>query len=262
MRGRFSIVLAAMIASVLPVAGQTVRSRPANVELAHSGPLPYTAEFKITSVKVLSDGSTITRESTELVAVDSQGRRMTATTIVPVSADQTAKTTVHVFDPQARTNLSWSVPGEKATVTAMPEPGTVRSSCPASTGPRAAQPLPQHEKPTVEDLGTETIQGVEARGHRTTIVTPAGAIGNNDPLTRTTEVWMSFTRGLNGLIAREITDDPQTGKRSRELTSFTQAEPDASLFQPPANYEVVTRETPLSACAAVPLVEAPPSPAQ
>jgi len=30
---------------------------------------------------------------------------------------------------------------------------------------------------------------------------------------------------------------------TRELVKFTQGEPDAALFQPPSDYEVVTQET-------------------
>jgi hypothetical protein len=33
------------------------------------------------------------------------------------------------------------------------------------------------------------------------------------------------------------------GKTTRELVSFTEGEPDAALFQAPADYEVVTQET-------------------
>ncbi len=40
----------------------------------------YTAEFKTTRVQTLANGTTITRESTETRALDSQGRSMVATT--------------------------------------------------------------------------------------------------------------------------------------------------------------------------------------
>ncbi len=264
MCGRYLGVLAVVATLALPVAAQTVKSRTTNIELAHAARLPYTAEYKITSVRTLGDGSTITHESTEVRAVDSQGRQMTATTTTPVSGDQTPKTTVHVFDPVARTSANWSVPGEKATVTAMPEPGAAQASCPASNDPRpVVQPRISQDRPTTEDLGTETIQGVEARGRRTTSITPKGAIGNNNPLTRTTELWTATARGLSGLVVREVTSDPQAGNRSRELTSFAQAEPDASVFQPPAGYEIVSRDAPQPYCAAVRSVEPPsPPPAQ
>jgi hypothetical protein len=39
-----------------------------------------------------------------------------------------------------------------------------------------------------------------------------------------------------------VTDDPRTGKRTRELVELSQSEPDPATFQPPEGYEVVTQE--------------------
>jgi hypothetical protein len=267
------LTLVAFAGLALPVSGQAAKSKTTTVTVSNAAPaarLPYTAEYKITRVRTLADGSTITQESTETVALDSQGRRMTSTTTVPVSGDQTPKTHVSVSDPVARTNSSWTVPGKKATVTAMPAPGAPRN-CAAAT-PAAATPAAgvQHVKPTVEDLGTETIQGMEARGRKTTTTTPAGTIGNNQPLVRTNELWTATTPGLKGLVAREVSDDPQSGKMTKELTNFNQAEPDATVFQPPAGYEIVNKPAPGSECPGAegteqpmaPIPPPPPPPAQ
>jgi hypothetical protein len=224
--------------------------------------LPYTAEYKNTRVQTLANGSTITHESTEVVALDSQGRRMTSTTNIPLSGDQTQRTMVTVFDPVARTNSNWTVPGKKATVMAMPVPGAPRTSCATSTTPVLLAPSPgvQRQQPTVEDLGTETIQGVEARGRRITTTTPAGAIGNDAPLVSTTETWTAIAPGLRGLMARNVIDNPQSGKTARELTNFTQAEPDPSVFQPPSDYEIVNKPAPGSVCPAEEGTESPTAP--
>jgi hypothetical protein len=268
MRGNICGVLALVAAAglALPVAGQVPRSRVSNVEMGnsiHAARLPYTAEYKISRVQRLRDGTVITHESTEVVAVDSHGRRMTATTSIPVSGEQTPVTRVNVFDPVARTSSNWSVPGQKATVLAMPVPGAPRQPCAAaapasgavgsvftSTGPRA--------RPTVEDLGVETIQGIEARGRVTTTTTPAGAVGNNEPLVRTSETWTAVVPGLNGLMVSSVIDDPRMGKTTRELTNLSQSEPDPSVFQPPAGYEIVSREA--GGCAPVSAVIAEPAP--
>jgi hypothetical protein len=215
--------------------------------------LPYTAEFKITRVQTLASGATITHESTQVVALDSQGRRMTATTDVPLAGDQTPITHVTVMDPVARTNSSWTVPGQKATVMQMPAPGASRTGCATNMQVRLPDNRTQSErpKPVMEDLGTQTIQGVEARGRRYTTTTPAGAIGNDAPLTSITETWTAIAPvGLRGLYVRQVSDDPQSGKYTRELTNFTQAEPDASVFQPPEGYEIVNKPAPSSACPA------------
>jgi hypothetical protein len=72
---------------------------------------------------------------------------------------------------------------------------------------------------------------------------PARTIGNSDDLVRTDEVWFSTTPGLSGFNVRQVYDDPQSGRMTRELVKFTQGEPDAALFQAPADFEVVTQET-------------------
>jgi hypothetical protein len=101
----------------------------------------------------------------------------------------------------------------------------------------------QRQKPVTEELGIQTFQGVEAQGHRSTWTIPAGEIGNSEPLMRVDEVWFSTTLGLSGINMHQVNDDQQYGKTTREMVKFTQGEPDASLFQPPQDYEVVTQET-------------------
>jgi hypothetical protein len=268
MRGSIYGVLALVAALVLPVAGQVPRSRTTNVEMgnsAHAARLPYTAEYKITHVRTLSDGSTITQESAQVVAFDSQGRRLTSTTTTPLSSDQMPWTNGTVIDPVAHTHISWSSQGQKATVLAMSLPAAARSSCAANTpafgvahsDPNAGAPRP---KPMVEDLGIETIQGIEAHGHRTTMTTTAGAIGNSEPLVHVLETWTATAPGLRGLVAREVNDDPQTGKTTKDLVNFSQTEPDATLFQPPAGYEIENKEVPVPACPSTEGAEQPMAP--
>ncbi len=270
MRGSICGILALVAAAglAMPVLSQSPKSRVSTVEMANPAHarLPYTAEYKISRVDRLGDGTVITHESTEVIAVDSHGRRMTATTMISASGDQTPVTRVTVFDPLAHTNANWTVPGQKATVLAMPQPGAPRLSCAgktpvpgvvgsifASTGPRVT--------PTVENLGVETIQGIEARGRKTTTTMPARTVGNNAPLVRTSETWTAVDPGLRGLMVNSVIDDPQIGKTTRELTNLSQGEPDASVFQPPAGYEIVSREIGGCAPASAAIADPPPPPA-
>lgn len=253
-------VLALAAGLALPLAGQVERGR-SRVEMAHPRMvrLPYTAEYKITRVRILADGSPSTRESTEVVAIDSQGRRMTSTTAVPLADDQTPVTRVSVFDPISHTNTSWTVPGQKVTVLTMPAPGALRPACApnltatssAHIGAILSVDRTQPYRPNIEDLGTDTILGLEARGRRTITMIPAGKVGNDTPTQRTSEMWTAISPGLAGLVVRQVTEDPQMGKTDKELTNFAQAEPDAALFQPPADYEVVSRDPSTSGCPSV-----------
>jgi hypothetical protein len=233
---------------------------------------PYTAQFKITSERTLANGTTITHESTELDAVDVEGRHLTVTTN-PATGEMPERTVYHVFDPVARTNATWSVPGKVADVTNMApplQPGQRRESCVTtstaavsasagrtdgisvvaggigggSTAP-TVQTRTANQESTRENLGTQEIQGVLAKGTRTTSTTPAGAVGNDAPLVRTSEIWVAQSPRI---IVREMTDDPQSGKRTKELVELRQEGPDPASFQPPEGYEIRTSEVHLSSC--------------
>jgi hypothetical protein len=219
---------------------------------------PYTAEFKVTSIQTLANGGTITRETTEKRARDSQGRTFVSNQLLsPVGKNTT--TMINIHDPIAGTSSMWDSVHKQATVTMEP-PRDQRSGCwesdngharwfnapathasAAASSPAATQAVSStvqpRLKPVHEDLGTTTIQGVEAHGLRMTWTTPVGEAGNDVPLVRTSEVWTS--KDLR-LALRQIDDDPRSGKRTRELTSLDLNEPDASLFAPPADYEVKT----------------------
>jgi hypothetical protein len=79
-------------------------------------------------------------------------------------------------------------------------------------------------------------------------------------LVRSTEIWTAIAPGLRSLVARSVSDDPQSGKTTRELTTFNQAEPDAAVFQPPADYEIVNKDAPGSTCPSTESLEKPMAP--
>jgi hypothetical protein len=232
----------------LPAASQMPAVRQERVVPAGSASqparLPYTAEFKSTRVQTLADGSTITHETTEVLARDSQGRTYNLSSSVSQNEDQTAHTSVNINDPVSKTHTFWFAPGQRVTVTTEPGAGAVSVSCGGNNlAPTPQATEEQRVKSTTEDLGKQTFQGIEARGRRTTTSYPAGAIGNSEPLVRTSEVWFSSTPGLSGINVHQVNDDPQAGKTTRELVKFTQGEPDAAMFQPPEGYETLTQET-------------------
>jgi len=84
---------------------------------------------------------------------------------------------------------------------------------------------------------------VESRGRRYTTTIPAGAAGNDAPLVSTSEIWTALAVGLNGLLVRDVRDDPRSGKTTKELTNLSQSDPDPATFQPPDGYEIVTKES-------------------
>ena len=89
-----------------------------------------------------------------------------------------------------------------------------------------------------EVLGARSIEGVQAVGHRRTTTIPAGAIGNDLPITIVSEEWVS--PDLNLLVMTHRVD-PRSGESSYRLVNIHREEPDPSLFQVPPDYPV--RET-------------------
>jgi hypothetical protein len=98
-------------------------------------------------------------------------------------------------------------------------------------------PGPQmNREELVEPLGTQQLEGVEARGRRSTVTYPAGTLASDQPVKRTTESWISDSLRLS-LLTR--TADPRSGEMIVKLTNLKQSEPDAALFQPPPDYRIV-----------------------
>lgn len=239
-----------VVALVLPCAGQ-MRSRVANH--IHQASASYTAEFSITRVQTLANGTTLTHEDTETRARDAQGRQLYASTVS--LSRQRSVTNVSIIDPVAHTITHWSSQINRATVGPMPA-SRAQDCLPNSMKARLAANRTGQEKPVVEDLGTDSIQGIEAHGTRTTTTIPAGEIGNDVPLESTFESWTALSPELNRLMVREIIDEPRSGKSDKELTSFKQGDPDPALFQPPSDYEVVTEEVVKGANGVCPTEEA------
>jgi hypothetical protein len=247
--------LFAVAGLLLPVAGQVTPGRatdvpktPQRVNLPLTPRLPSTATFKITRVAPQSDGTTLTIESTKVLAWDSQRRQMTSILSAPPSDEQTPTTHFSALDRDAQTVSRWSVPGDQVTVMNLPEKLAGRSLCVANLvllEPLQMVPMPkgQHGRPETKNLGTATIQGVEVRGSRTTITFSAGTVGNSEPAARTTEVWMATEPGVD-LVVRSVIDDPISGQLTSELQDLDLNEPDPRIFQPPPEYRIVHQDYP------------------
>jgi hypothetical protein len=86
-----------------------------------------------------------------------------------------------------------------------------------------------------EDLGTRTIEGVEATGTRTTVTIAAGEIGNERPIEIVSERW--YSPELQTVVSSRHSD-PRFGETTFKLSNVSRAEPDRALFEPPSDYTV------------------------
>jgi hypothetical protein len=217
---------------------------------------PFTATLTEKSVQTLSNGSTITHQSTTRIALDSSGRvyeEIHRTVATRENSQPHEVVSYHVHDPVARTETSWSSETKSATVFHRPASGLAESrpvgqlrstedTTETLNGPRAQAPTDVQR----EDLGTKTVAGVPAQGTRITHVIPAGRQGNDAPITTTRESWRSTEYGI---VLASTVSDPRFGTSERTVTSFQAGEPGAALFSAPEGYAVkdVTRPARASA---------------
>ena len=91
-------------------------------------------------------------------------------------------------------------------------------------------------EPVVEQLGTTFIEGLAVEGIRTTMVIPAGQIGNEQPINIVSERWTS--PDLKVLVMSKQSD-PRFGETTYRLTNLTRGEPSPQLFEIPSDFKVV-----------------------
>jgi hypothetical protein len=110
----------------------------------------------------------------------------------------------------------------------------------------AAQPAAgerPHPEFSHEDLGTQSVEGVTARGTRYITTWPAGSQGSDRPFQTVSETWYSDDLKLTVLTK---TSDPRSGESTTKMININRVEPDASLFTPPPDYTVVDENGPFS----------------
>jgi hypothetical protein len=239
MTRHLSVALCVFAAIALPAQRARLVQPPAPQAPATTEKPPYTATIVTTVDQTLADGNTIHQEQTATQARDSQGRTRSEHQI-GIAGSAAAKTVINVTDPVNKTVISWVVGSGVANVHSMNHAtsttgagrGTVTVEVSGSTGEPAVR---SHDDVKTENLGTREIEGIQATGRRTTRTIAAGEEGNAEPIVSTREIWQSRT--LN-LVMLSISESPKDGKRVAQVTELQQSEPDAALFQPPADYTV------------------------
>ena len=98
------------------------------------------------------------------------------------------------------------------------------------------------ENTNKEDLGTQIIEGVSATGTRITFTIPAGQIGNERPIEIVDERW--FSKDLEAFVMTRHSD-PRSGETVYRLTNINRSEPDRSLFEVPADYQMKDNTGPM-----------------
>lgn len=226
---------------------------------------PFAAEFSSENVQTLADGNRIVRSSTTNVYRDGEGRMRREQSFAALGAlfsnGEKAPRSIFIYDPVANASYVLNSNARTAfrnktlarvevnTNLAKPQPHVkiLRDKLRVATVEDFPRPLPQgamnsiqiakppFEKPRVDELGTQNIEGVEAEGKRITTIIPAGAIGNERQIEITNETWYSKELGMV-VMSRSV--NPMSGEHTYKLTSLTRNEQPRSLFEIPTDYKI------------------------
>ena len=96
---------------------------------------------------------------------------------------------------------------------------------------------------SMESVGTQLINGVQAQGHKTIETIPAEAEGNDRPITVVSETWFSPELKIMVLTKRS---DPRSGDTTVQMLNLSPVEPDPILFTVPADYSIVDENGPFT----------------
>jgi hypothetical protein len=218
---------------------------------------PYSAIAVTHTVQVLADGSQIERTQSQALFRDEQGRTRTESNegkVIRIT-DRAAGLT-YILDTAAKTArklefMTTGVINTDGTLTTTAANGAVTTSVPQVVSDAYKAPVAQFDSVlgqsavaqagrtpnlATEELGTQFVNGVQAKGVRTTSTIPVGAIGNNRELKTVSERWESKDLGI---MIKTVNTDPRFGTTTYELTNISQSSPDPSLFRVPADYTIL-----------------------
>lgn len=224
---------------------------------------PYSAVEVTENTQILADGNRIHRENQVPVYRDSEGRIRRETGPDQIMIWDPVANASYLLNPRTQTarkmplGMNFFSSGPQMadfagrTVRFQTGPGTAGAAAGGDklfvrsldAGPMQLQILGPEGKltPKKESLGKQMIEGVNAEGTRTATTLEAGAIGNDRPIQITSESW--YSSELQTLV-KSVHSDPRTGEEVFQLTNISRAEPPSTLFQVPAEYQVVDQKLP------------------
>ncbi len=207
-------------------AGRIGSMMPLNFEAPLISGHPYSAVAR--EVTYSPDGAHVDRSNSENISRDDQGRtRRETNNGKQVTIIDPAAGVIYNLDAERKVAMKRTMaPAAVDNQRKIPE----QSPLEIATAQAARRP-----NMTVEDLGTQVVNGVSAQGVRVTTTTPVGTFGNDRELKTVVERWLS--PDLHVLV-KSVTTDSRSGTTKYDLTNLTLNAPDSSLFQVPAAYTI------------------------
>ncbi|HTA69116.1 MAG TPA: hypothetical protein VK776_12590 [Bryobacteraceae bacterium] len=208
---------------------------------------PYSAQAVTQFSQTLSDGNHIQRTTTASMARDSQGRTRTERSLPAIGAlagSGTASKAVFINDPVA--GMGYMLDATHKTVRQMPanrhrppppQSASDQGAAAAATGGagRARASMRSNANVTIDDLGTQVMDGLSVQGKRRTHTIPAAQAGSAKDIQVVTETWYSSDLQM---VVMSKTSDPRFGDSVYQVTNISRAEPDPALFTVPSDYQV------------------------
>jgi hypothetical protein len=198
---------------------------------------PFTAVVDVQRTLIRPDGSVFNVKSFRNMARDGRGRiHNESRSFVPANSTNAPEVLhIHLYDPATR--ISSELDPRKQTYYTQTMhhppstvPPTVRFGSPTSAG------VPANDFTKEEDLGSQEIEGVMARGVRETQIIPAQSSETGKEITVVDEYWYSDELRINVLMKH---DDPRTGSMTLRVTQITRGEPDPASLELPEGYKCI-----------------------
>jgi hypothetical protein len=209
---------------------------------------PFSAEELSQQKQKLADGSSVTRSSPSTFYYrDSSGRTRTERplTVLGQVKASAIPSIPEIFDPVSGYCYFLDEINRLTYRIAIPQPIKIlspsKTSAPIITP--GARVSADKTSSVSESLGTKEADGLEIIGTRNTTTYPVGLMGNDKPITSTSEFWVSPDLNVTVIIR---TIDPRIGENIRTLVNVNRDEPDSELFQAPRGYKVVDPTEPFT----------------
>jgi len=209
-----------------PCPAQPAAPRPPtnNVRLVTGA--PYSALGTSETVTTLPDGNRIVRQNRVRMWRDSDGRTRSEYSLSSIGGPlplEVNSTVTVIDDPATRTRYMLQ-PSAKVAVAVPISPCRVEDVQRGAAPANVSTPL---------NLGERELDGEKVSGSRIESTIPAGAIGNEQPITMSAEQW--YGQDLK-VVVEATYRDPRTGETKYRLRDIKRQEPDARLFRVPQDY--------------------------
>ncbi len=204
----------------------------------------YSAEVVYERIQTLADGTHITQkgQSTKQYR-DSEGRTRIETSpggAEVVEIRDPVSGLGYVLDVQNHVAHRFAPPAERTSgVASYAQTARADSSAANSVpgqGMTPTQTPTDRPQSSTESLGSQTIEGVYVEGKKTTTTFPVGIMGNDRPLVRVMESWISPDLKIT-VVSKN--SDPRMGESTTRMRNINRSEPDPALFGVPADYQIV-----------------------